>query len=148
MAFCQAIEMFAPPNTIVYLEAPLNANEKKLPHGKVDIVIVTPEIQFTGPNIGVMVFDKDLSQIKLATSMKNETSIYALQSRKSAFLCTVYITSIGTCPIFRIIMYVTDIQAHFQVLSDEMYIPKCIPWKTYSFIIFLEFLKLQAYKVI
>ena len=75
------------------LEAPLNAVDKKLPHGNVDLVIVTPGMNaITISNIGVMIVDGDPSQLKIATSLKNESTIKSIQSCKHVhYRCYLHI---------------------------------------------------------
>ena len=51
--------MFLPPNSVMMLEAPLNAREKTGPHGNIDVVIVSPGVDsIPTSNIGVMILDK------------------------------------------------------------------------------------------
>lgn len=79
--------MFLPPNSLVLLEAPLNAVDRKMPHGNIDLVIVTPGVDaITTSYIGVMIVDGESSQLKLATSMKNESTIRSIQSRKHVYI--------------------------------------------------------------
>ena len=63
--------MFLLPNSVMMLEAPLNAREKTVPHGNIDVVIVSPGVDsIPTSNIGVMIVDKDLNKQNLVTSMK------------------------------------------------------------------------------
>ena len=76
MAFCKAVSMFSPPNSVMILEVPLNTNERcagekcKLPHGNIDKVIVSPGVDTTS-NVGVLILD---GETNLATSMKNQST--------------------------------------------------------------------------
>ena len=97
MAFCKAVSMFSPPNSVMILEVPLNANERcagercKLPHGNIDMVIVNPGVDTTS-NVGVLIVGRETNQLNLATSMKNQSTIRAIQSRKYA--CIIDIKSL------------------------------------------------------
>jgi len=97
MALCKAVSMFSPPNSVMILEAPLNANGRcaggrcKLPHGNIDMVVVNPGVDTTS-NVGVLIVDGETNQLNLATSTKNQSTIRAVQSRKRA--CIIDIKSL------------------------------------------------------
>ena len=88
-AFTQILSMFLPHNCVMILEAQLNAFNHdttiSVPHGKIDLVVVTPgEYTITDFSVGVLMIEGEIDYVQLATSMKTESTLCACQSRKYA----------------------------------------------------------------
>jgi len=63
-------------------QAPLNYADKSKPHGNLDILVVTPAVNTTITQIGVLIIDGDADKVLLAGSVKTEASISERTSGK------------------------------------------------------------------
>ena len=70
--FSKAIGIFGPLLTIQIHEAPLNYGLKEVPHGNLDILVVTP---VPNTRMGVLIIDGVPDQVLLTGSMKTEDSL-------------------------------------------------------------------------
>ena len=77
MKFSRAISVFGPHLLMQINEAPLSFNVKELPHGNLDILVVTPSAYSTCTQTGVLIIDE-------TGSMETEASIGERDSGKFA----------------------------------------------------------------
>jgi len=84
MEFLKGITVFGPQILMQIQEAPLNHHNKQLPHGNLDILVVTPAYS-TITQIGVLIIDGDTDKVVLTSSMKAEAAIKECGSGKCAF---------------------------------------------------------------
>ena len=84
---CEVLQWFYPPRSVITVEASLNASivskNHSLPHGNVDLLVVSLG-DYSSSSIGVLVVDDDINYVRVAASMKTEHTLRASQSRKYA----------------------------------------------------------------
>ena len=83
--FSKVIGIFGPVLTVQIHEAPLNYGRKELPHGNLDILVVSP---VSNTRMGVLIIDGVSDQVLLTGSMKTEDSIDSPSSGE--YVCCGY----------------------------------------------------------
>ena len=77
MNFSKAISTFGPHLLMQINEAPLSFNVKELPHGNLDILVITPSAYSTCTQTGVLIIDGTGSMETEASLNKRESGKFA-----------------------------------------------------------------------